>query len=155
MEPFLWLAGLRPCGQVLAPLAKEPRQCFPPPGWRHGGLVRDEVSGIARCYLDTLPSSIGPQVGRAGVSTRCWPRPAGLIQVLEKLEALGVGRRSAAGITAIVASPGLKTLGEAFPQLHHSYSGRHRRRASDDALSDRAGWAMPAGPPLRFQQPQI
>jgi len=114
MEPSLcW--RYRSCGQVWAS-GKEPRQCFPPPRVAHVGLVRDEVSGIARCYLDTLPSSIGPQVGVL-VFDPMLATAGSLIQVLEKLEALGVGGDRLRVITAIVASPGLKTLGERFPQL--------------------------------------
>ncbi|NQV09619.1 MAG: uracil phosphoribosyltransferase [Cyanobacteria bacterium] len=82
----------------------------------HVGLVRDEVSGIARCYLDTLPSSIGPQVGVL-VFDPMLATAGSLIQVLEKLEVLGVGGDRLRVITAIVASPGLKALGERFPQL--------------------------------------
>lgn len=82
----------------------------------HMGLEREESSGRARLYLDSLPESIGERVGVV-VFDPMLATAGSLIQVLERLEALGVVGDRLRVITALVASPGLRTLAERFPRL--------------------------------------
>lgn len=82
----------------------------------HMGLARDEATGRSSCYLDTLPAVIGARVGVL-VFDPMLATAGSLIQVLERLESKGVGGDRLRVITALAASPGLKTLGERFPQL--------------------------------------
>ncbi len=82
----------------------------------HMGLERDERSGEARCYLDSLPAAIGERVGVL-VFDPMLATGGSLIQVLERLERKGVAGDRLRVITALAASPGLKLLGERFPSL--------------------------------------
>jgi uracil phosphoribosyltransferase len=82
----------------------------------HLGLRRDEATGLADCYLDTLPATIGAQVGVL-VFDPMLATAGSLIQVLERLEQRGVGGDRLRVITALAASPGLQRLAERFPQL--------------------------------------
>ena len=82
----------------------------------HLGLRRDEATGLADCYLDTLPATIVAQVGVL-VFDPMLATAGSLIQVLERLEQRGVGGDRLRVITALAASPGLQRLAERFPQL--------------------------------------
>ncbi len=82
----------------------------------HVGLVRDEASGRAHCYLDKLPAVI-PDTTGVLVFDPMVATGGSLLQVLERLEARGVVGRRVRVITALVAQPGLKALGERFPEL--------------------------------------
>ncbi|MEA5398675.1 uracil phosphoribosyltransferase [Synechococcus sp. BA-124 BA4] len=82
----------------------------------HMGLVRDEHTGEASCYLDTLPQRIGERVG-VMVFDPMLATGGSLIQVLERLEARGVTGQRLRVITALAASPGLAALGRRFPDL--------------------------------------
>jgi uracil phosphoribosyltransferase len=82
----------------------------------HVGLSRDEATGAAHCYLDTLPASIGAQVGVL-VFDPMLATAGSLLQVLERLEQRGVIGDRLRVITALAASPGLQRLAERFPQL--------------------------------------
>ena len=92
------------------------RSVVPNAAVAHMGFVRDEASGVAHCYLDSLPEQIpanagvlvfDPMVATAGT----------LIQVLERLEAKGVTGPRVRVVSALAAAPGLKTLGERFGDL--------------------------------------
>ena len=82
----------------------------------HVGLSRDEATGAAHCYLDTLPATISAQVGVL-VFDPMLATAGSLVQVLERLEQRGVGGDRLRVITALAASPGLQRLAERFPQL--------------------------------------
>jgi uracil phosphoribosyltransferase len=82
----------------------------------HLGLSRDEATGVAHCYLDTLPATIGAQVGVL-VFDPMLATAGSLIQVLERLDQRGVGGDRLRVITALASSPGLQRLAERFPQL--------------------------------------
>ena len=82
----------------------------------HVGFSRDESTGVAHCYLDTLPATIGAQVGVL-VFDPMLATAGSLIQVLERLEQRGVGGDRLRVITALAASPGLNTLANRFPHL--------------------------------------
>ena len=82
----------------------------------HMGLQRDDASGRCRCYFNGLPESIpanagvlvfDPMVASAGT----------LLNVLEQLETKGVTGQRVRVISALAASPGLKTLGERYSDL--------------------------------------
>jgi uracil phosphoribosyltransferase len=92
------------------------RSVVPNAAVAHMGFERDDDSGVARCYLDSLPEQIpanagvlvfDPMVATAGT----------LIQVLERLEAKGVTGPRVRVVSALAAAPGLKTLGERFADL--------------------------------------
>ncbi|MCX5931285.1 MAG: uracil phosphoribosyltransferase [Cyanobacteria bacterium] len=82
----------------------------------HVGLVRDERTGEASCYLDSLPERIGERVG-VMVFDPMLATGGSLIQVLERLEARGVSGQRLLVITALAASPGLTAVGRRFPDL--------------------------------------
>ncbi|MCT0199251.1 uracil phosphoribosyltransferase [Synechococcus sp. CS-1325] len=82
----------------------------------HVGLSRDEATGAAHCYLDTLPATIGDQVGVL-VFDPMLATAGSLIQVLERLDQRGVRGERLRVITALAASPGLRALADRFPQL--------------------------------------
>lgn len=67
-------------------------------------------------YLDALPAPIGEGVGVLVFAPQVGSG-ATLAAVLERLQALGVGGKRLRVITALTASPGLKLLGERFPEL--------------------------------------
>jgi len=90
---------------ALAPLAFQPS-----PG-----------AGDRLCTLNGLPASIPARAGVL-VFTPLVATGASLIRALELLDALGVNGLRVRVITALVASPGLKQLGERFPELT-LYSG--------------------------------
>jgi len=90
---------------ALAPLAFQPS-----PG-----------AGERLCTLNGLPASIPARAGVL-VFTPLVATGASLIRALELLDALGVNGLRVRVITALVASPGLKQLGERFPELT-LYSG--------------------------------
>lgn len=92
------------------------RAVLPSAAVAHMGFVRDELSGQARNYYDGLPEQIpanagvlvfDPMVATAGT----------LLQVLERLEARGVSGVRVRVISALAASPGLKSLGERYADL--------------------------------------
>jgi uracil phosphoribosyltransferase len=82
----------------------------------HVGLRRDEHTGIASWYLDHLPESIGERVGVL-VFDPMVATAGSLSQVLERLEAKGVRGQRVRVVSALAAAPGLKHLGERFPDL--------------------------------------
>lgn len=82
----------------------------------HVGLRRDEHSGEASCYLDHLPETIGERVGVL-IFDPMVATAGSVSQVLERLEALGVRGARVRVVTALAAAPGLKRLGETFPDL--------------------------------------
>ncbi|MCP9816986.1 uracil phosphoribosyltransferase [Synechococcus sp. GreenBA-s] len=82
----------------------------------HIGLVRDEASGEAHCYLDKLPATIPANAGVL-VFDPMVATGGTLLQVLERLEAKGVSGQRLRVISALAASPGLKVLGERFADL--------------------------------------
>ena len=90
---------------ALAPLAFQPS-----PG-----------AGDRLCTLNGLPASIPARAGVL-VFTPLVATGASLIRALELLDALGVNGLRVRVITALVASPGLKQLGERFTELT-LYSG--------------------------------
>ena len=92
------------------------RNVIPSASVAHMGLQRDEASGRCRCYFNGLPESIpanagvlvfDPMVASAGT----------LLKVLEQLETKGVSGQRVRVISALAASPGLKTLGERYSDL--------------------------------------
>ncbi|MCP9850555.1 uracil phosphoribosyltransferase [Cyanobium sp. Morenito 9A2] len=82
----------------------------------HVGLRRDEHSGEASWYLDQLPETIGERVGVL-VFDPMVATAGSLTQVLERLEAKGVSGQRVRVISALAATPGLRKLGEQFPDL--------------------------------------
>ncbi|MBC1260153.1 uracil phosphoribosyltransferase [Synechococcus sp. BSF8S] len=98
--------GLWQGGQAVLPSARV----------AHVGLVRDERTGEADCYLDALPQRIGERVG-VMVFDPMLATAGSLIQVLERLQARGVSGQRLRVITALAASSGLGTLGKRFPDL--------------------------------------
>lgn len=82
----------------------------------HVGLHRDERSGEASWYLDQLPETIGERVGVL-VFDPMVATAGSLCQVLERLEQKGVSGKRVRVISALAAAPGLKRLGERFPDL--------------------------------------
>ena len=82
----------------------------------HIGFQREATGEPAVCFYDGLPKRIpanagvlvfDPLVATAGT----------LLQVLERLEALGVSGVRVRVISALAASPGLKRLGERYGDL--------------------------------------
>lgn len=98
--------GLWQGGQAVLPSARV----------AHVGLVRDEHTGEADCYLDSLPERIGERVG-VMVFDPMLATAGSLIQVLERLQARGVSGQRVRVITALAASTGLGALGKLFPDL--------------------------------------
>ncbi|MFZ9217502.1 MAG: uracil phosphoribosyltransferase [Vulcanococcus sp.] len=92
------------------------RPVLPNAAVAHLGFTTPDATGTSACYLDGLPEQIPanagvlvfePMVATAGT----------LLQVLERLEAKGVLGPRVRVITALAASPGLKRLGERYPDL--------------------------------------
>jgi len=85
----------------------------------HVGLSRSGGSSGAAAphwYLDALPAPIGERTGVL-VFAPLVASGATLAAVLERLQALGVSGPRLRVVTALAASPGLKLLGERFPEL--------------------------------------
>ncbi len=98
--------GLWQGGQTVLPTARV----------AHMGLRREESSGEAHCYLDSLPATIGDRVGVL-VFDPMLATGGSLLQVLERLNEKGVNGDRLRVITALAASPGLARVGERFPSL--------------------------------------
>ncbi|MEB3200038.1 MAG: uracil phosphoribosyltransferase [Synechococcaceae cyanobacterium] len=82
----------------------------------HVGLEVEAVDGPSHWYLDDLPPQLGSRVGVL-VFLPVLARGATLLQLLGRLEELGVSGPRLRVITTVAASPGLKLLGERVPQL--------------------------------------
>jgi uracil phosphoribosyltransferase len=82
----------------------------------HVGLQADGVDGPTHWYLDDLPETIGVRVGVL-VFLPVLARGATLIALLERLAGLGVSGARLRVITTLCGAPGLKAVGERFPDL--------------------------------------
>jgi uracil phosphoribosyltransferase len=84
----------------------------------HVGLeaAADGAGAAPRWYLDRLPERIGERVGVL-VLLPILATGASLRALLERLEALGVSGARLRVITTLAAAPGLRQLGERFPEL--------------------------------------
>lgn len=82
----------------------------------HVGLAREPATAEPDWYLDTLPAAITDRTGLL-IFTAQISCGASLAALLERLRALGVQGRRLRVVTAVAASPGLKLLGERFPEL--------------------------------------
>lgn len=98
--------GLWQGGQTVIPAARV----------AHVGITRLSAGAEPDWYLDALPA---PLEERCGVLVFAPLVASGgqLATLLERLQALGVSGPRLRVITALVASPGLKQLGERFPEL--------------------------------------
>ena len=92
------------------------RPVLPTAAVAHMGFRRNEGSGRADCYYDGLPDSVPERAGVL-VFDPMLATAGTLLQVLERLEAKGVSGTRVRVITALAASPGLKTLGERYADL--------------------------------------
>ena len=88
----------------------------------HVGVSCDSPAEPARWYLDDLPSEIGQRVGVL-VFLPVLASGATLIAVLERLAALGVVGPRLRVVTSLCGAPGLKAVGERFPELTIYASG--------------------------------
>lgn len=82
----------------------------------HVGLAREPAAAEPDWYLDTLPAAISDRSGLL-IFTAQIASGANLAALLERLRALGVQGRRLRVVTAVAANPGLKLLGERFPEL--------------------------------------
>ena len=82
----------------------------------HVGLARSAPTAEPDWFLDALPAPISPRSGVLVFAPQV-ATGATLAAVLERLQALGVNGQRLRVITALTASPGLKLLGERFPEL--------------------------------------
>jgi uracil phosphoribosyltransferase len=82
----------------------------------HVGLARESTGAELDWYLDALPAPIAERTGLL-IFTAQIASGASLAALLERLRALGVQGRRLRVVTAVAASPGLKLLGERFPEL--------------------------------------
>jgi uracil phosphoribosyltransferase len=82
----------------------------------HVGLARASTTAEPDWYLDALPAPIPERMGVL-VFAPVIASGTSLAAVLERLQALGVGGPRLRVVTALAASPGLKLLGERFPEL--------------------------------------
>lgn len=92
------------------------RSVLPTAAVAHLGLNREDSAGSTSFYLNSLPAEIPSQAGVL-VFTPTVASGRSLSTVLETLENRGVHGLRVRVITALVASPGLKVLGERFPEL--------------------------------------
>ncbi len=98
--------GLWQGGQAVLPAAQV----------AHVGLARTAPSADPDWYLDALPAPLSERMGVL-VFAPVVASGATLAGVLGRLQALGVSGKRLRVITALTASPGLKLLGERFPEL--------------------------------------
>ena len=82
----------------------------------HVGLSRPAPTAEPEWYLDALPAPISERCGVLVFAPQV-ATGATLVAVLERLQALGVSGKRLRVVTALTASPGLKLLGETFPEL--------------------------------------
>ncbi len=82
----------------------------------HVGLSRTAPMADPDWYLDALPAPISERTGVLVFAAQV-ASGATLAAVLERLQALGVSGKRLRVVTALTASPGLKVLGERFPEL--------------------------------------
>lgn len=82
----------------------------------HVGVNCSRADADPDWYLDALPAPIGERVGVL-VFAPWVATGTSLAAVLERLQALGVSGKRLRVVTALAASPGLKLLGERFPDL--------------------------------------
>ena len=82
----------------------------------HVGLARTSPSAEPDWYLDALPAPISERTGVLVFAPQVASGTT-LAAVLERLQALGVAGKRLRVVTALTASPGLKLLGERFPEL--------------------------------------
>ncbi|MEB3297354.1 MAG: uracil phosphoribosyltransferase [Cyanobacteriota bacterium] len=82
----------------------------------HVGVSRRAPTAEADWYLDALPAPIQSRMGVL-VFTSQVASGASLALVLERLRSLGVSGPRLRVITCVCASPGLRLLGESFPDL--------------------------------------
>jgi uracil phosphoribosyltransferase len=82
----------------------------------HVGLEAGAAATPPHWYLDRLPQRIGERVGVL-VLLPILATGASLRALLERLEALGVSGARLRVITTLAAAPGLRQLGERFPEL--------------------------------------
>ena len=92
------------------------RTVLPSAAVAHMGFQRDQAGGEAHCYLDGLPEQIPANAGVL-VFEPMLASAGTMLQVLERLEAKGVSGVRVRVISALAASPGLKTLGERYGDL--------------------------------------
>lgn len=91
------------------------RTVLPSAAVAHMGFQRDG-NGASSCYLNGLPEQIPANAGVL-VFEPMVASAATLLQVLEALEAKGVSGVRVRVISALAASPGLKSLGERYSDL--------------------------------------
>jgi uracil phosphoribosyltransferase len=82
----------------------------------HVGLQAGGAEGHTHWYLDDLPEAIGERVGVL-VFLPVLASGATLVALLERLAALGVSGARLRVITSLCGAPGLKLVGERFPEL--------------------------------------
>ena len=82
----------------------------------HVGLVAGAPGEASHWYLDDLPAQIGERVGVL-VFLPVIASGATLIALLERLAALGVSGARLRVVTSLCGAPGLKEVGERFPDL--------------------------------------
>jgi uracil phosphoribosyltransferase len=82
----------------------------------HVGLQAGGADGHTHWYLDDLPATIGERVGVL-VFLPVLASGATLVALLERLAALGVSGARLRVITSLCGAPGLKLVGERFPEL--------------------------------------
>jgi len=82
----------------------------------HVGLQACGADGHTHWYLDDLPATIGERVGVL-VFLPVLASGATLVALLERLGALGVSGARLRVITSLCGAPGLKLVGERFPDL--------------------------------------
>ncbi|NDG75385.1 MAG: uracil phosphoribosyltransferase [Synechococcaceae bacterium WB8_1B_136] len=92
------------------------RTVLPSAAVAHMAFERGSPGGALHCCLNGLPGQIPANAGVL-VFAPVLASGATVIQVLEQLEALGVGGARVRVVTALAAAPGLKTLGERYGDL--------------------------------------
>lgn len=101
----------------------------------HLGLVRDEETLTASCYLNRLPGAIAPET-RIMISEPMLATGGTIIQVLAMLTERGADPSLIRILSVICAPPALKKVQEQFPAVQ-IYS------AAIDEVVNEKGWIVP------------